>query len=194
MRRKLNFTSLFIKILCSYQVFFKQDGNVVEWDAFLKPFGKFVWRLILLWFLVSAFALNTFYRIGVLRQGESPVYLWEFSKLNAFLTFLRAFCQQGKKTKLIIVRNQISLLRMSYNSYNAFLPRIVPNRLPDVQHPPHRIFRVTHFQINTPGAAETVRFAGNVPGRRFLRLDCNNCFNGLHLLLSKITLLKVETD
>lgn len=81
-------------MISSLQVFFKQAGDVIIWDSILKPFGSTVWFLILGWFILGALFLHVFYRIGCKFESEQETLKDDFSKLNSFFLFLKAFCYQ----------------------------------------------------------------------------------------------------
>lgn len=81
---------------CSFQIFFKEEGKVIEWNAILKPFGGFVWLSIILWLLVGSLVMDLLFFSGCTIGTEKKVYGKEFTPINSFLILFRAICQQGK--------------------------------------------------------------------------------------------------
>lgn len=81
--------------LKSFQIFFKQDGNLIDFFFVLKPFDVYTWMLTIFWLFISSIAISQFYKAGIKIGSEDPTYKDQFTTANSFFSVWATLCRQG---------------------------------------------------------------------------------------------------
>lgn len=83
-----------IVLFCSYQVYFRQPGYNLQWDAIFKPFDIGVWLAVVGWILAGTLSLSAAYYLSLL-YGFETRGSFIGGPTETFFFMIQTLCQQG---------------------------------------------------------------------------------------------------